>query len=160
MPIIVGVDTGKTAALACLDLSGNLVRITTQRYGGISWFVEEMRTAGLPVVIASDKRRADGTPSKLATIFDAVLFTPGYDISVKRKNAFIRHPGVENTHERDALAAAKTAYNAYRNKLSQTERLGKQNNYTDLNKLKAMVIRKYSVHDVLTNSKSGRRLVR
>ncbi|MCL5100660.1 MAG: DUF460 domain-containing protein [Candidatus Marsarchaeota archaeon] len=39
MYIIVGVDTGKTSAIACVDLSGRLVFTSTRRFGGIEWFV-------------------------------------------------------------------------------------------------------------------------
>lgn len=159
-PLIIGVDTGKTAALASLDLSGETVRISSHRYGGLEWFVDEIKRSGTPVVIASDKRRATETVSKLATIFDAVLFTPQYDISVKKKMPLVNAPQVENLHGRDALSAAKAAYNSYRNKLSQAERIAKDNRYDDVEGLKAMVIRKYSIHDVINRAKSGRRMVR
>jgi uncharacterized protein len=155
-----GMDTGKTAAIAFLDLSGNLVHVATQRYGGMEWFVDEASKFGTPVVIASDKKRAEGTITKLCAIFDAVLFAPREDISVKKKNELIENPRVTNAHERDALAAAVAAYNAYANKLHQAEKIARQENYEDIDRLKLMVIKKYSIDEVMERRKAGRRFVR
>lgn len=158
--LIAGIDTGKTAAIACLDLNGHLVYSAAERFVGLEWFTSKLSSIGIPVIIATDKTRADTTISKLATIFDSVLFTPSSDISVRKKNEIRSGESVESIHERDALAAARFAYNAYRNKLDQAERLARRNNFGDRDKLKAMVILKYSMHDVITDAKRGRRLVR
>ncbi len=158
--LIAGIDTGKTAALAVLDLDGNVVHTASERHGGLEWFVKTINSRGTPVIVATDKAKADTTVSKIAAAFDSVLFTPNMDISVKRKNLIGSGAAVGSTHERDALSAATFAYNAYRNKLDQADRLARQSNFKDRQKLKAMVIRKYSIHDILTDTKSGRRLVR
>lgn len=158
--LIAGIDTGKASAVACLGLDGTVVMAATERHGGLSWFVSVLSSAGIPVVIATDKRKADETVSKLAAIFDAVLFSPDSEMGVKRKNEFTAGAPVRTTHERDALSAAKVAYNAYRNKLGQAERLAARSNFGDSDRLKAMVIRKYSVHEVVSGTWRGRRLVR
>ncbi len=157
---MVGVDTGKTAALACIDLDGNVICLDTARFAGLGWFVDRISKAGIPVVIAGDKARSNPTAGKIATIFDSVLFTPSSDISVRRKNEMLGLHPAGNVHERDALSAALTAYNSYRNKLGQTERRAKEKRFGDVDGLKALVIRKYSAHDVMARRKSGRRLVR
>ncbi len=158
--LIAGIDTGKTSAIACLDLDGNVVYTAAEKYGGIGWFTSTLSSIGTPVIIATDKSKADSTISKLAAIFDSVLFTPHRDISVRKKNEMRSGTEVESTHERDALAAAMSAYNAYRNKLDQADRLARQGNFADNARLKAMVIKKYSMHDVMTDAKRGKRFVR
>lgn len=44
--IIVGVDSGKRAALACLDLDGKPVLIENGTFVGLEWFVDRIRSAG------------------------------------------------------------------------------------------------------------------
>ncbi|MCL5239705.1 MAG: DUF460 domain-containing protein [Candidatus Marsarchaeota archaeon] len=156
--LIVGIDPGKTAAVACLDLDGNVAKLATGRFAGLQWFVDEITKTGSPVVIAGDKRRPDSLVEKLASIFDAALFVPSTDISVEKKKGLTAH-GFANLHERDALAAARTAYRAYAGKLRQAERLAMRSN-AESEHVKAMVIKKYSVHEAVTNGASGRRLVR
>ncbi len=153
-----GIDPGKTAAIACLDLDGRVARLATGRFAGLQWFIEQIKVTGLPVVIAGDKKRPDSLVEKLATIFDAVLFVPGSDISVEKKKNIVSG-AASNLHERDALAAATIAYNSYAGKLRQAERLAKQSN-AETDHVKAMVIKKYSVYEVLNNKNAGRRLVR
>ncbi len=158
--LITGIDTGKTAAVACLDLEGNIVYTAAARYAGFEWFIRTISSMGIPVIIATDKTKADTTASRLAAAFDSVLFTPNFEIRVRKKNEIGYAARVGSTHERDALTAARFAYNAYRNKLDQAARLARQSNFTDSERLKAMVIRKYSMHDVITGAKKGRRMVR
>ncbi len=156
--LIVGIDTGKTAAIACLDLDGNIVKLVTGRFVGLDWYINMIRETGSPVMIASDKKRPDSLIQKLATIIDAVLFLPENDMSVAKKNNLTTQR-FENLHERDALAAATTAYNAYSGKLRQAERIAKEKN-AEAEKVKAMVIKKYSVHEAVNSKNAGRRLVR
>ncbi len=118
MYIIVGVDTGKTSAIACVDLSGRLVFTSARRFGGIEWFVETIRNRGSPVIMASDKHKANGSIIKLASIFDAVLYVPREDISVGKKKEVAGNLG-RSVHERDAVSAAMSAYNKYANKVNQ-----------------------------------------
>lgn len=159
--VIVGIDPGKTSAIACIDLDGRVVLLASKRFAGLTWFVASARGAGSPVVIASDKKRPVDTVSKIAAIFDAVLFVPESDISVSKKKAVQREDeSVENLHQRDALTAARVAYNHYSNKLKQAERLAREKGSTEIDEVKAMVIRKYSVSEALTKKKTGRRLVR
>ncbi len=130
--------------------------VKTARFAGIDWFVGSIREAGSPVVIACDKKNADETASKLAAIFDAVLFTPKDDISVSRKKEIMRLMGANNLHERDALMAAMTAYNAYANKLNQVEHLSRQNGIDDIDTVKALVLKKHSFHEASTGKRAGR----
>ncbi len=157
--IIVGIDTGKTSAIACMDLHGSIKALSTAKSAGIPWLVEEIRKAGIPVVISGDKKKSQETVRKLASIFNCVLFAPKEDIKVKRKNEDALSHMAHSTHERDAISAAKAAYNRYSNKLNQAERLAKLSN-ADPENIKAMVIKKYSVYEAVKNRKNVGRFVR
>jgi len=148
--IIVGIDTGKTSAIACMDLHGNITSLHTAKSLGIPWFVEKIRESGVPVVISGDKKRSQDTVRKLASIFNCVLFAPKEDIPVWRKNEELSTCKVNSIHERDALSAARAAYNKYSNKLGQAERLAKLS-HADPDTVKAMVIRRYSVYEAINN---------
>lgn len=158
--LIVGIDAGKTAAVACIDLDGNVVKLATGRFVGLDWFVDVIKSTGQPVMISGDKKKPNSLVEKLSTIFDAVLFVPGVDISVEKKKSVARVK-FENLHERDALAAAMIAYNAHAGKLRQAERQARESKTSaDADRVKAMVIKKYSVHEAISMKRAGRRLVR
>lgn len=153
--IIAGVDGGKTAAIACIDLNGRIVRLETGRFVGVSWFAEIINETGVPVIIASDKQKPDNIAKRLSTMFHAILFAPKEDISSEKKTELAK--GTRNLHERDALVAAKLAYFAYANKLNQASRHAKEHG-ADEDKVKALVIAKgYSIHEAITDKKAGRR---
>ena len=154
--IIVGIDTGKTSAVACVDLQGGVVSMHVRPFADMKWYVDCMRSAGSPVVIASDKKKNNDTIAKLAAIFDAALYTPREDISVARKKEFARALNVANIHERDALSAAIFAYNSYSSKLKQAERLAKGESADEINRIKAMVIKKHSIREAMEQRKAGR----
>ncbi|MDE1860968.1 MAG: DUF460 domain-containing protein [Candidatus Micrarchaeota archaeon] len=147
--IIVGIDSGKRAAIACIDLSGNVVGLDTGISVGMDWYLDRIRSAGSPVVIASDKKRAGTLIGKLAAIFHCIVFTPQSDMSVDRKREFTEGINVGSLHERDALSAALNAYNSYSNKLNQAERYARERNYDEIDRVKALVIKRYSIHEVL-----------
>ncbi len=154
--VIVGIDTGKTSAIACVDLNGRAVYTATMRFANARWFVDSIKAAGLPVIIASDKKKANDAVTKLAAIFDAVLFTPKEDIKVRKKQEYSNLRKVKNVHERDALSAAMAAYKHYSNKLMQVERIAREGDAEDIDKIKGMVIKKYSINEALRNLKAGR----
>ena len=148
--LIVGIDSGKRSAVACIDLSGDIVHLATGTFVGLGWFVDNIKKSGSPVIIASDKKRPSQTASKLAAIFSALLFTSGYDISVRRKQEMTSRYNVASLHERDALSAALTAYNAYQNKLNQADVYAKRHNILDRDKVKTMIIKRYSMHEAMS----------
>ncbi len=154
--IIVGIDTGKASSIAGVDLNGRVIGSITMKYVGIRWFVDKIKELGSPVIIATDKKRANQTVAKLAAIFDSVLFTPKYDISVEKKDTFLSNNNVSTLHERDALTAAITAYNAYSNKLNQIERMARKNNIEYIDEIKALVIKKSSFKEACLGIHNGR----
>ncbi|MDE1762202.1 MAG: DUF460 domain-containing protein [Candidatus Micrarchaeota archaeon] len=154
---IIGVDPGKTAAIACLDLNGRVVHLEHARFAGFDWFVGKIRKLGTPVIIASDKKNSTHLIDRLGAAFGTKVYMPDTDISVRRKEEMVVGICVSNMHERDALAAAITAYHAYENKFKQAEKLARESSYENIDKLKAMVVKKYSIHDTITSRKAGKR---
>ena len=79
--------------------------------------------------------------------FNAVLFSPGADIPAEEKIALGREFGYKNDHQRDALAAASSAFKKYRNKFLQVER--KAPPEIDTDEVKALVVRGYSIENAI-----------
>ncbi len=157
MYIIVGVDTGKTSAIACLNLSGNCIYKAHKRDAGAEWIINSIEKIGTPVIIANDKHNGKSDIiRKINASFNSTIFLPKIDIPVKSKKLEARINKIKNPHERDAYTAALRAYNSYSNKLKQAEHLANENGYKNVNLLKARVIQKYSVNEVFENKKVNR----
>jgi predicted RNase H-like nuclease (RuvC/YqgF family) len=120
--IIVGVDPGTTIAVAALNLDGELVGLISSRVMSVPDIVGYIREKGKPVVVATDVVPPPATVEKIKRSFKATLFVPNERIAVDEKVKLARPYGYGNDHERDALAAAVKAYNAYKNKFAQIER--------------------------------------
>ena len=156
--IIVGIDTGKTSAVACIDLDGNLLHLSHKRNAGIGWIVEVIRNAGVPIIIANDKHaRSSSIIRKVNASFSAMLYTPERDIPLYAKKHFARKMDIGNPHERDAYISARKAYNAHANKLNQVARIARKNNFEDIDAMKAKVIGRHSAREVIENRASNRR---
>lgn len=155
--IVVGVDTGKVSALACLDLQGRVIALSHDRYGGAEWLIKTITKYGVPVVIATDRQHANSMLKKLRATFSAALFEPSKDITIEEKRKLARAMSIKNQHERDAYAAAKAAYNSYANKLNQAAAIAAQNSTADIDAIKAKVIARYSINEALYNKSANRK---
>ncbi len=120
--IIVGVDPGTTIAVAVLNLDGELKGLVSSRVMAVPDVVGYIREMGKPVVVATDVVPPPATVEKIKRSFKATLFAPHERIPVDEKVKLARPYGYGNDHERDALAAAVKAYNAYKNKFAQIDR--------------------------------------
>ncbi len=157
MHLIVGIDTGKTAAVVCLDLNGSVVHASHAAGEGINWIVSTIRSAGVPDVIATDKPDTGSEIiRKVNAAFNSTLYYPRKNILLREKKIIAKARSIKNPHERDAYVAALKAYNAYSNKLHQVERLGRQRNVDDIDALKSKVIHRYSIDEAVTNRKAHR----
>ncbi len=156
--IIVGIDTGKTSAVACIDLDGNLVYLAHKRNAGIGWIINAIRHAGTPILIANDKHmRSSAIIKKVNAAFNAMLYAPKKDISQDDKKHFAKRMEIGNQHERDAYISARKAYNAHANKLNQVAKIARKNNFEDIDAMKAKVIGRHSAREVIENRASNRR---
>lgn len=103
---IVGFDPGTTSAIAVLDLDRNILLLKSMRNAGFDEIVDEVISAGKPVVVACDVSPAPEMVRKLAASFDAHLSVPEMDMEVEEKTRLARAGEPEDNHQRDSLAAA------------------------------------------------------
>jgi predicted RNase H-like nuclease (RuvC/YqgF family) len=153
--IIVGVDPGKTTGVACLDLNGKLLLATHQLFAGDEWIIHTVSKVGIPVIVASDKPTRSIIIDKVNAAFNAHAFYPSKVIRVYEKRAMGEATKISNIHERDAYSAAQKAYNMYENKFRQIDREIRDSAEAD--KVKAKVVMRYSINEVLSNKVANRR---
>jgi len=125
--LIVGVDPGVTCGLAVLSLSGELIKVKSQRSLKQPDLIAELVSLGDPIIIAVDVQSPPQLAERIARNFGALLFTPPTFLPVGSKKRLvqdyaIRHQvKLDDQHQKDALAAALKAFNCYKNKFSQLE---------------------------------------
>ncbi|MEM0147528.1 MAG: DUF460 domain-containing protein [Candidatus Micrarchaeaceae archaeon] len=156
--IIVGLDPGKTTAIVCLNLEGNIVYKVSKKFAGFKWIVNEISKVGIPSIIATDKKNPNETIKKVNATFNAKLFIPQEDMKEKRKNLLASDKQLEDQHEKDAYAAAYKAYASYINKLNQAKRKAYEvNNIKNFDEICAKVIQKNSIKEALLGKVSNRK---
>jgi len=156
MHLIVGIDTGKTVAYACLNLDGKLVRSSHASSLGQEWLIDSIGRLGVPSVIACDRQPND-IVRKICAAFNAKLYYPQKEMGIDEKREMAKPFGISNPHERDACAAAVKAYKAYTNKLRQAERIAREGKVREIDSIKAKVIEKYSIEEAISNKEANRR---
>ncbi len=145
--IIVGLDPGTTTGIAALNLSGELVDLISSRGLSSSDVIEWIAARGRSLVVATDVFPTPGSVEKVKRAFNAVLYSPGGDIPAEEKIALGKEFGYKNDHERDALAAAMSAFKKYKNKFLQVEK--KSPSEIDPDEVKALVVRGYSIENAI-----------
>ena len=145
--IIVGLDPGTTTGIAALNLSGELVDLISSRGLSSSDVIEWIAARGRSLVVATDVYPTPGSVEKVKRAFNAVLYSPGGDIPAEEKIALGKEFGYKNDHERDALAAALSAFKKYKNKFLQVEK--KSPSEIDPDEVKALVVRGYSIENAI-----------
>ena len=145
--IIVGLDPGTTTGIAALNLRGELVDLISSRAMSSSDVIEWIAARGRPLIVATDVSPTPGAVEKTKRAFNAVLFSPGADMAGEEKIALGREVGYKNDHERDALAAALSAFRKYKNKFIQVEK--KAPAEVDPDEIKALVVRGYSIENAI-----------
>ncbi|MDD2754062.1 MAG: DUF460 domain-containing protein [Methanothrix sp.] len=145
--IIVGLDPGTTTGIAALNLSGELVDLTSSRGLSSSDVIEWIAVRGRSLLVATDVFPTPGGVEKVKRAFNAVLYSPGGDISAEEKIALGKEFGYRNDHERDALAAAVSAFKKYKNKFLLVEKKSPLD--VDPDEVKALVVRGYSIENAI-----------
>jgi len=146
--IIAGIDPGTTTGIAALNLRGELVDLLSARAMSPPDVIEWLAERGKTLVVATDVFPTPGAVEKVKRSFSAVLYSPGSDISSEEKIALAREYGYKNDHERDALAAAASAYKKYKNKFQQVEK--KCPPGLDPEEVKALVVRGLSIDQAIS----------
>ena len=121
--VIVGVDPGTTTAVAIVDLDGEPLDVWSSRLSDAADVIEWIVERGRPVIVAADVRPMPETVEKFRRSFDAAGFTPDRDLAVDEKQHRTREFPYDDDHQRDALAAALSAFDAHED---QFERIGRK----------------------------------
>jgi predicted RNase H-like nuclease (RuvC/YqgF family) len=114
-PIIVGLDAGLTVGIAILDFHGNILKLASIRGATKSEIVKYITKIGKPIIIASDVNPLPKMIEKMASSLGSKVFYPEVSLSNVEKIKIIEDYAekIENSHEKDALAAALKAYRAH-----------------------------------------------
>lgn len=146
--IIVGLDPGTTTGIAALNLHGELVDLVSAREMSSSDVIEWIASRGRPLIVATDVFPTPGAVEKVKRSFSATLYSPGMDVPAEEKIALAREFGYKNDHERDALAAASSAFKKYKNKFVQVDK--KVPSEIDPDEVKALVVKGYSIENAIS----------
>ncbi len=130
-PIIVGIDPGVTTGVAILDLRGRVVHITSGKGLDRGSLLELIARYGKPIMIAVDVSVIPESVRWVAAKFGAPIYSPPADLEASEKRELALRALSEppqDTHQRDALAAAYKAFLTMKQKLehveSQVKRMG------------------------------------
>lgn len=124
----VGIDPGTTSAVAVLDLDGDLVDYTSRKNFSKDRIIQFMVEGGKPLVVAADVAPAPSLVDEIASNTGSVLFVPDEDLGQGRKEELCRPFPIEgeDSHVRDALAAAEYARREYAPTLDEVRRRVRQ----------------------------------
>lgn len=155
--LIVGVDPGISTGLAILDIDGVPLEIISGRGLDRVDIVNRILSYGIPIVIATDVNPAPDAVKKLASMFNAVLYVPPQSLSSDEKRQLVEEYvsryhwlRVEDSHQRDALAAAIRAYHNVESKLRQVgSYLSKIGLEVSIDNIKAAVIKGKSIAEAV-----------
>ncbi|WP_424002116.1 DUF460 domain-containing protein [Haloarcula salina] len=108
--VVVGVDPGTTTAVAVVSLDGTVLDVYSSRTDDTAATTEWIIERGRPVVVAADVTPMPETVEKLRRSFSAAGWEPNRDLPVDEKKHRTREEAYDNDHERDAMAAALSAF--------------------------------------------------
>jgi hypothetical protein len=120
--VLVGIDPGTTTAAAVLGLDGEVLDVTSTRTADTADVIEWLVERGRPVVVAADVEPMPETVEKFRRSFDAAGWEPASDLPVDEKLHRTRDCAYDNDHERDALAAALFAFDAFEDQFARITR--------------------------------------
>ena len=155
--ILVGIDPGIKTGVAVLTLSGRLLLLYSSTNLGRNTLIKKILEYGKPILIATDVTPAPFYVKKIAAYFNAVLFTPVKVLTVEEKRRIVQDfclrngIKIQDSHQRDALAAAIKAYNAFQSKFDKIQsEVKKLSIRIPLEEAKALVIQGKSVKDAIS----------
>ncbi len=120
--LIVGVDPGVTTGLCIVDLQGNYIYSESSRQLDLKELIKRISQFGIPVLVACDVNPAPKLVEKVAAKFQAKLFVPEENLSVRLKKSLTRGMEIKNDHERDAVASAFFAFKKHRSLFEKVDR--------------------------------------
>jgi len=121
--LIAGIDPGTTTGIAILDFNGEVLNIFSSKDLSLDKVIKHLLEFGRVSLIAVDVNPAPGFVPKLAAQLGSQLFVPEELLHVSEKIEITREYKTKNSHQRDALAAALTAYHKFKNKFGKIDSL-------------------------------------
>jgi len=149
--LIVGIDPGTTTGIAALNFNGELIDLFSSRDLGMDGVIAHLIKLGKVSVVATDVTPTPNFVSKLAARLGAIVHTPHESISVTEKVELTRVYKTEDSHQRDALAAALITLNKFKNKFKKIDslRLGDD--------VKHLVLQGHSIDDAVNMLKEKKK---
>ncbi|SDE94275.1 DUF460 domain-containing protein [Halorientalis regularis] len=111
--VIVGIDPGTTTAAAVVDVHGEVLDVFSTRTADTADVIEWIIERGRPIVVAADVEPMPETVEKIRRSFEAAAWVPASDLPIDEKKHRTREEGYDDDHQRDALAAALSAFDAH-----------------------------------------------
>lgn len=125
--LIVGIDPGTTTAYAILGIDGSKMAVKSAKGLSLDTIIREVSRMGIPLVVGTDREKCPQMVSKFSAKTGAAKAVPSYDLSEIEKNAMTKGMSAANSHQKDALAAALSAYRQYEPLLKRiVKTLGKE----------------------------------
>ncbi len=141
-PLIVGLDIGTTTGLSIHDLKKNLLYLRSKKHFSSSHIIKRITVFGRPLIIATDKKKVPHKIKKIASSFNAKIFSPDHDLTIEEKERVV-NISMKDTHERDALAASLFAFKLYASQFNTIDRsLDVLGLARHSDKVKEMIVRK------------------
>lgn len=122
--LIVGVDPGNTSAVAALNLDGELELLESRKEFSRAEIIQKIVETGKPVVVASDRSEMSSTVRKIGQSLGAERFTPDENLDTQTKKDLGEG---DNSHEVDASAAARYAFNQLRKNVRKIKSYAERN---------------------------------
>ncbi len=126
--LILGIDPGIYTGLALIDLDGRPILIYSSKNLDREEILNMITGYGKVVAVATDVSHPPDLVRKIASTLGAQLYVPQRDLTNDEKRVTLnaiqeKYPNLEvdDTHKRDALAAAYKAYQSLAAKLRQAE---------------------------------------
>lgn len=123
-PLIIGVDPGNTSAVAALNLDGEIELLESQKEFNRADIIQTIVKTGKPVVVASDRSEMPSTVRKIGQSLGAERFTPEENLDSQTKKDLGEG---DNSHEVDASAAARYAFNQLRKNIRKIKSYAERN---------------------------------
>ena len=143
IPVIIGIDPGATVAIAVIDINGKLLDVYSAKNLSLENIINFTSKYKRILICASDVYPAPRIVERVASIHNAILFSPQESLSIEEKIKIVDETYgkdcYSNNHERDAIASALKAYKYYKNKieniLKKIENLEEEKRYEILERV-------------------------
>ena len=119
--LIVGLDPGLTFGIALVDLDGRIVKTASIKHALRSEILDFILSHGSPLIVCSDVSPMPKQVEKIASLSNAIKFSPPHDLSKSEKKGLTENFRVRNAHEMDALAAALKGYKSVRSTIEKIQ---------------------------------------